>query len=932
MGHGLLAATFFQRFSFIMKAFLSWPSGRSLALALVLAAPAGPVLAQSGTSTIQIEAQPLSSALETLARQSGKDILFRPETMQGKRAPAVSGRMTTLQALERLLRGSGLSYATSASGAITIRPAVVEVASEEGKGLYDDEIVVTGVAQKTSKFKTSYAISTVSEEQVVKAMPQSTADMIGKIPGFYAEASGGESNNNISPRGLPGSDGTRFLAIQEDGMLLFQDPNEIYLNGDSLMRFDIMTERVEAVRFGAAPIFTSNAPAGVINAITRRGTDVQKGALRVTVEDRGQKRLDGYVSGPIGNDWYYAAGGFARISDGYRNPGYPTDKGGQFRVNITKRFDGGEVTAYVKYLNESNAFYLPIPLKDPRDGSSLSDLIDPLRGTMLSNENRRYVLPTFTGDQTQNFDRDLADGRHATSIMAGFEFNKTFGDGWSVSNKFRYLDATINLDTLFSTTGLSDYRTYASGKLAAARRAFGADVAELRYVLADARNGTGRVAWDPTESRGLVTEQSYRYVPMNGTSALNSLLITKDITGFGPGRHKFTAGFDYSHAMLQHQRLLQDSLHEVGQQRRRLDLIAVDAAGALLGSVTDQGFLRYGSYYIGGRAQSDRHALYIADSWQVNDALSIDLGFRKEWYNQTGTRWLTETRNLGDPTTMADDAVQGRSERTKIYRQKDSNEAFTIGANYEFSDSFATFARFTRSYRSKNVWAVVTANANPDDKITGAEIGVKYNSNAFSLFATGFYSDFNRLSIGGPTVNPFTGINESATYWGKLKVYGVETEAVWRPHRAFELAGSLTWQQPRQRDLQEGTYGNLGTAYDGKLPSRVPEVIGRITPTVHFDAGPVPISVFATASHVGRRYVDALNTTKLPAYTVLDLGVTARLGGIDLQGTVSNVTNTMGVTEGNPRVDSLTGQGTTTVGFGRPIFGRIFRLVGTWNF
>jgi iron complex outermembrane receptor protein len=53
---------------------------------------------------------------------------------------------------------------------------------------------------------------------------------------------------------------------------------------------------------------------------------------------------------------------------------------------------------------------------------------------------------------------------------------------------------------------------------------------------------------------------------------------------------------------------------------------------------------------------------------------------------------------------------------------------------------------------------------------------------------------------------------------------------------------------------------------------------------------------------------------------------------VHLQAVVSNLTNEVGVTEGNPRVDGLTGQGTSTVIFGRPIFGRTVRVVATWDF
>ena len=79
----------------------------------------------------------------------------------------------------------------------------------------------------------------------------------------------------------------------------------------------------------------------------------------------------------------------------------------------------------------------------------------------------------------------------------------------------------------------------------------------------------------------------------------------------------------------------------------------LDAAGNVLGSLTENGFHRYGSYFIRGEAESEQTALYVADSWRVNDRLTIDVGYRKQWYDQTGVRHQVETRDLGDPTTTA---------------------------------------------------------------------------------------------------------------------------------------------------------------------------------------------------------------------------------------------------------------------------------------
>ena len=40
-----------------------------------------------------------------------------------------------------------------------------------------------------------------------------------------------------------------------------------------------------------------------------------------------------------------------------------------------------------------------------------------------------------------------------------------------------------------------------------------------------------------------------------------------------------------------------------------------------------------------------------------------------------------------------------------------------------------------------------------------------------------------------------------------------------------------------------------------------------------------------------------------------------------------NLTNAKGLTEGNPRTDQLAGQGATDAIYGRPLFGRNFRLI-----
>ena len=84
------------------------------------------------------------------------------------------------------------------------------------------------------------------------------------------------------------------------------------------------------------------------------------------------------------------------------------------------------------------------------------------------------------------------------------------------------------------------------------------------------------------------------------------------------------------------------------------------------------------------------------------------------------------------------------------------------------------------------------------------------------------------------------------------------------------------------------------------------------------------LRVFTTYTHVGLRYSDPTNQQVLPSYYTLDAGIVSNLGDhfeVRLQG--SNLTNQIGLTEGNARVAIGSGSGiTNNFEMARPIFGR----------
>jgi len=69
----------------------------------------------------EIGAQPLDNALARFSEISGVDVLLREASASQRRSPAVSGELTAIEALARLLEGSGLvARFTSARSAIVV--------------------------------------------------------------------------------------------------------------------------------------------------------------------------------------------------------------------------------------------------------------------------------------------------------------------------------------------------------------------------------------------------------------------------------------------------------------------------------------------------------------------------------------------------------------------------------------------------------------------------------------------------------------------------------------------------------------------------------------------------------------------------------------------------------------------------------------------
>ncbi len=526
-------------------------------------------------------------------------------------------------------------------------------------------------------------------------------------------------------------------------------------------------------------------------------------------------------------------------------------------------------------------------------------------------------------DNTKGTDIRLDQG----SVLTDYEF----APGWKLTNGMRYRDSYTVRNGVYPTSVATAASFLASNRAALLAAFPGATDVQIRY----ADNGQAfNVA--SQNGNGDIFINAARPVTVWEREFLNDFRIAHKFEA--AGTHDLAFGFYYANIDETFSRYSASTVQDVSNNSRLLDVVAVNAAGSVVGSLTKNGVARYGSEFANGTGSQTTIALYASDEWQITPTLRFDGGIRWEQMKATGAQEGQKTVNLGDPTTLADDNVLTGSGVFTNFDRKFDSIGYTAGLDWQFARIGGVFARYTHAFRMPSVGSFITsATATP--VIQGIDMwegGIKLSTPLISVYATGFLTDYDSYSIGNFVFAPppATGVIQQTVYTD-TRAYGVELEATLRPVKWFDFTVQATIQEPTFRNLRynENTSGGLvARNYSGNQLLRVPKLSLRATPAVTLFDGRLRAQM--DVEHYGDRYADAANTSKLPAYTVINASVSLGLTkNIRLWAYGDNLTNTIGLTEGNPRAGELTsGQANDLLFIGRPIVGRNIRFAVDFSF
>jgi len=776
-----------------------------------------------------------------------------------------------------------------------------------------EQIVVTGAISPYEKIESSVAVTTQTAEQIERKAPLNTAQLLEVVPGFWSESSGGEGGNNLFARGIPQDGSFRYVAMYEDGLPVFESPELAFTNVDLLMRVDTTVDSMEAVRGGTSTIFASNAPAGLVNFVNQTGGEIPEGAVKFTVGDYNLFRVDFTYGGPLGENWRYQFGGFYRSDDGIRDPGFPANRGGQIKGNITRLFDNGYLRFNAKHMDERNIFYLPIPLQNPDSPTSIAGF-DANFGTLTTNDAALVKIPT--PDQ-EVITRNLKDGMNPVLTQFGGELFLELDNGWTFKDSLRFTDADVLFNAVFSLFDPADANIFAENQLG---RVPGA--VDYRYTYTHFPD----LPFDPNSANGngLVVNSGWWTVDKPLRQFVNDLRFTKQFTA-----NAFTVGLYVSTYDVDETWIFNNILTEVRDAPRLLELELLDDEGDVLTSVTQDGFTRFGDFHRNASSDVQLFAIYLSDEWQATEKLRIDSGVRFQSADYNGSVEELGTFDLGDPTTLADDSVVWGNGNFRPFDHSFDDVAFSLGLNYSFTPSFALYGRFSEGFRMPDLEQWTDGNVlerGQSEDVTQVEGGIKYSSPRVGAFAAVFLSQFDNVPFTDEVLDP-SGNLVTARRFASTETIGLEAEVIFELVKNFRLGITATVQQPEFEDFQF-TFGGEDFDFSGNQVRRIPEVLVSVRPAYRLGR----FSIFGSWRYVDERFVDDANTITLPEYDVLDVGASYDVSEtLTLDVRVTNVTNTVGLTEGNPRTGQIVGV-QQDIFMARPILGRAFRGSATVRF
>ena len=746
------------------------------------------------------------------------------------------------------LRPVALAAALCALPALALAQSAAPTPKAES-GLNLETIVVTGTSQRSSKMAASVSVSSLGSEELAQSNALSAAELLRSIPGIHAESSGGESNANVTIRGLPiSAGGSRYVQFQEDGLPVLQFGDIAFATPDTWIRVDNVVDRLEVVRGGSASTLATGAPGGIINFISKTGSQ-SGGVASMTLGLGGydQKRYEFGYGGSLGAKTSFYLGGHYRMGEGARNGGVNIEDGGQIRGNITQQLDNGFIRVNFKHLDDHAPTLLPVPVAF--SGGKIVELpgFDPRKASLYSPYwGNDVTLTGNNGRVSSNVNKGLTAKTDAIGVEAEFDL----AAGWKLQEKFRTSKNSGRFIGIFPGDDLHAApagTTYATGPNAGS-------------------------AYSGNVLTAVVFNTSLDDLSLTA----NDLKVSKTFSLADGAKLNATGGLYSSQQKVN----LTWSFNQYSLQASGDKPALVNVAGTVNGSAA-----------FGGCCQNNQQSSYTTTapyallSYEVG-ALTAEASVRQD--KQKASGFYRQTLFDGGTPGLAYNLNTARTIDYDV-----SHTSYSIGGNYRLTKDLALFGRYSDgvAFNADRITFFNPANlvngkspVIPLNEVKQTEFGAKYRQGGFSTFATVFLAKTSESNV-DVTTTPIK--KTDSTYDAK----GLELEASYRLG-GFVVSGGATF-------TNASITASSNAALVGKTPKRLARTIFQVSPTYSLGDLTLGASIIGTTASQDDSPAGPLTVT-LPGYTVVNAFVNYALSSKATAAFgVNNLGNTIGYTESN---------------------------------
>jgi outer membrane receptor protein involved in Fe transport len=821
-------------------------------------------------------------------------------------------------------------------GGGTARAADANTAAPDANANSLDEIVVTASAQAVRKLDASFNITSATLDEIQMANPASAAEIYKLSPGVWPEASGGQTGVNIDVAGFPNGGGdSPYFTTMIQGSPLYGSPFLSFMDNSSLVRFDDTVERVEIVQGGTGAIFGPGQVGATANFILRTGSDKTTGSIGATYGSEGAERVDFFLSGKLTDGWYGSIGGFYRESDGVRDPQYPSDIGGQLTATLKHDLDNGSIMFWARTLHDKNQWVADLPYIVSNGSPAIYPGFNQLNSTWNSKQLENFLIPSPAGGFMND---DISDGRGDDLSYLGSELKLKFEGGWSISNNFLFDGGYVDTHALINNGNPQTLANFIAGLSLPTG-------VTASQVQANYANGA---AVSPTTN----TEYLQLWdVQKKIVSVTDEFRLALD---FGNG-NTLTGGLYVAHYTDNDQWVLGTNVLVDNVPNASPIIFTAVSGGNLYDISSPQGVFANGGYNIQESGNATNIAAYLSDSWKVENWL-LDASVRVEHIDLTQQTTNLSPQQLGTQFDAWDSATNLPNGTYSYSSEHNTMPTFSVGANYEFTDHMSAYVRVNNGvifdvFDTNRCQFIGPAATNaktgncpngPLSTVRNYEGGFKVQNRYTYIDASIYDKEFQGLSytpvnienipIGLPTT--YGSHSLGLRFIGSVNpLADSDTQAV----RDFKITLNGNWEDAYYKDYNGCyVYQNIsgqticGTI-NGVQLARLPKFQVRITPSDTQTTSWGSITEQVTYEYIGQHYQDQTGLNPLGSYWDLGAGIVANVGDnwqFRLLG--SNLTNQIGLTEGNARVEGNAVQ--NDVGMGRSIQGREVNIQAKYKF